>query len=417
MGHNIFTPCADHYMKRREIIKYLSVAPLAGAVTGSASSSVLAAPSAAARRDLVKELGLRTFINAYGVYTTHTASLMPDEVVDAIKAASKQYVLYNDLQDKVGERIAAMCHAEAAMVTSGCWSAIVLGTAGVLTGMDRKKVALLPDVSSFEKNEVIIQKAHTGSYDHTLTNTGIKRVIVETAEEMERAISSKTAMTWFYNEATPWGKIGHDEWLRISKKHNLPAMVDIAADVPPVENLWKFNEMGYDLVCVSGGKAIRGPQSAGILMGRKDLIAAARLSAPPGGNNIGRGMKVNKEEIFGMYAALDRFINLDHGKEWKMWEDRAGVIADAVNNVKGAKAEIYVPPIANVTPTLRIKWDPALIKLSSRDMTMNLRNGSPSIEAPKYVEGALIISVWMMKPGDEKIVAKRLAQELVKASV
>lgn len=406
-------------MKRRDLIKYLSVAPLAGAVAGSAIpfETAAAAPLALAKRDLISELGLRTFINAYGVYTTHTASLMPDEVMQAINTASKQYVLYNDLQDKVGEKIAAMCHAEAAMVTSGCWSAIVLGTAGILTGMDRNKVKLLPDVSSFEKNEVIVQKAHTGSYDHTLTNTGIKRVIIETAEELERAINSKTAMMWFYNEATPWGKIGHDEWLSIAKKHQIPTMIDIAADVPPVENLWKFNEMGYDLVCVSGGKAIRGPQSAGILMGRKDLIAAARLSAPPGGNNIGRGMKVNKEEIFGMYAALDRFVNLDHGKEWKIWEDRVGVIVDSVAKVKGVKAEVFVPPIANVTPTLRLSWDPSIIKLTCSEMTTNLRNGSPSIEAPKSIEGALIISVWMMKPGEEKIVAKRLREELIKASV
>lgn len=406
-------------MKRRDVLKYLSVAPLAGAVVGSASPlQTFATESAAfAKRDLIKELGLRTFINAYGVYTTHTASLMRDEVMEAINGSSRKYVLYNDLQDKVGEKIAAMCHAEAAMVTSGCWSAIVLGTAGVLTGMDRKKVALLPNVSSFERNEVIVQKSHMGSYDHTLTNTGIIRVVVETAEELEKAIGPKTAMTWFYNEATPWGKIGHAEWLSIAKKHNIPTMVDIAADVPPVENLWKFNDMGYDLVCVSGGKAIRGPQSAGILMGKKNIIAAARLSAPPGGNNIGRGMKVNKEEILGMYAALDRFINLDHAKEWKMWEDRAGVIANAVNKVKGAKAEVFVPPIANVTPTLRISWDQSLIKLSSRDMTANLRNGNPSIEAPKYVENSLIISVWMMQDGEEKIVAKRLAEELTKAAV
>ncbi len=406
-------------MKRRDLLKYLSVAPVAGAVAGSVApfGSLSAAPAAAAKRDLIKELGLRTFINAYGVYTTHTASLMTDETLDAIKASSRKFVLYNDLQDKVGEKIAAMCHAEAAMVTSGCWSAIVLGTAGVLTGMDRKKVALLPNVSSFEKNEVIVQKSHMGSYDHTLTNTGIIRVVVETAEELEKAITSKTAMTWFYNEAAPWGKIDHAEWLAIAKKHNVPMMVDIAADVPPVENLWKFNDMGYDLVCVSGGKAIRGPQSAGILMGKKDLIAAARLSAPPGGNNIGRGMKVNKEEILGMYAALERFINLDHDKEWKMWEDRAQVIADAVNKVKGASAEVFVPPHANVTPTLRIKWDPSQIKLESRDMTANLRNGEPSIEAPKYVENALIISVWMMQDGEEKIVARRLTEELKKASV
>ncbi len=404
-------------MKRRDLIKYLSVAPLAGGLTGAPSNSASAGVKSLVKRDLVKELGLRTFINAYGVYTTHTASLMPDEVMAAIQDASKKYVLYNDLQDKVGEKIAAMCHSEAAMVTSGCWSALVLGTAGILTGMDKAKVALLPDLSGFEKNEVILQKTHSGSYDHALTNTGIKRVFVETVEEMEAAFSSKTAMTWFYNEADPWGKIGHQQWLALSKKHKIPAMIDIAADVPPVENLWKFNDMGYDVVCVSGGKAIRGPQSAGILMGRKEIIAAARLSAPPGGGNIGRGMKVNKEEIFGMYAALDRFVNLDHGKEWKMWEDRANVILDAVKKVNGVKAEIFVPPIANVTPTLRISWDQSSIKLTPREMTLNLRNGEPSIEAPKSINDAMILSVWMMQPGDEKIVARRFTEELLKARV
>ena len=404
-------------MKRRDLIKYLSVAPLAGGLTGAPSNSASAGVKSLVKRDLVKELGLRTFINAYGVYTTHTASLMPDEVMAAIQDASKKYVLYNDLQDKVGEKIAAMCHSEAAMVTSGCWSALVLGTAGILTGMDKAKVALLPNLSGFEKNEVILQKTHSGSYDHALTNTGIKRVFVETVEEMDAAFSSKTAMTWFYNEADPWGKIGHQQWLALSKKHKIPAMIDIAADVPPVENLWKFNDMGYDVVCVSGGKAIRGPQSAGILMGRKEIIAAARLSAPPGGGNIGRGMKVNKEEIFGMYAALDRFVNLDHGKEWKMWEDRANVILDAVKKVNGVKAEIFVPPIANVTPTLRISWDQSLIKLTPKEMTLNLRNGEPSIEAPKSINDAMILSVWMMQPGDEKIVARRFTEELLKARV
>jgi L-seryl-tRNA(Ser) seleniumtransferase len=404
-------------MKRRDLIKYLSVAPLAGGLTDASSNSASAGLKSLVKRDLVKELGLRTFINAYGVYTTHTASLMPDEVMAAIQDASKKYVLYNDLQDKVGEKIAAMCHSEAAMVTSGCWSALVLGTAGILTGMDKAKVALLPNLSGFEKNEVILQKTHSGSYDHALTNTGIKRVFVETVEEMDAAFSSKTAMTWFYNEADPWGKIGHQQWLALSKKHKIPAMIDIAADVPPVENLWKFNDMGYDVVCVSGGKAIRGPQSAGILMGRKEIIAAARLSAPPGGGNIGRGMKVNKEEIFGMYAALDRFINLDHGKEWKMWEDRANVILDAVKKVNGVKAEIFVPPIANVTPTLRISWDQSLIKLTPKEMTLNLRNGEPSIEAPKSINDAMILSVWMMQPGDEKIVARRFTEELLKATV
>jgi L-seryl-tRNA(Ser) seleniumtransferase len=258
-------------MKRRDLIKYLSVAPVAGAAIGaSVPLDSLAAPAAAAaKRDVIKELGLRTFINAAGTYTTMTASLMHQEVVDTIESASKHFVMITEVQDKVGEKIAAMCHAESAMVTAGCWSALVLGTAGVLTRMDRNKVSLLPDVSTFDRNEVIVQKSHNVGYVHAITNTGIKVVEVETAAEMERAISGKTAMMWFLNSSGPMGNVKHEEFVAIGKKHNIPTMIDMAADVPPVENLWKYNDLGFDLVCVSGGKAICGPQSAGILMGKK----------------------------------------------------------------------------------------------------------------------------------------------------
>jgi L-seryl-tRNA(Ser) seleniumtransferase len=331
-------------MKRRDLIKYLSVAPIAGAAIGTGVPQALAGTVVTtAKRDVIKELGLRTFINAAGTYTTMTASLMHDEVVDTIQSASNHFVMINEVQDKVGEKIAAMCHAESAMVTAGCWSALVLGTAGVLTRMDRKKVALLPNLSSFEKTEVIVQKSHNVGYVHALSNTGMVPVEVETAEEMERAITSKTAMMWFLNSSGPMGKIKHEEFVAIGKKHNIPTMIDMAADVPPVENLWKYNDLGFDLVCVSGGKALCGPQSAGILMGKKDLIAAARLNGPPNGGNIGRGMKVNKEEILGMYVALEKYINTDHAAEWKMWEDRVATIVNAASKVNGVSTEVFVP--------------------------------------------------------------------------
>jgi len=270
-------------MKRREIIKRLSLAPLAsGLLVGTPIESLSAAPFPA-RRDLFKELGLRTFINAAGNYTSMTASLMHDDVMEAIQSSSKEFVMLEDVQDKVGQKIADLCRAEAAMVTAGCWSALVLGTAGVLTGTDPKKVALLPKLEGTGmKSEVIIQKTHINGYHHALTNTGASIVAVETFEEAEKAINEKTAMMWFLNREAPIGKIQHQPWLDLAKKHNIPTMIDMAADVPPVENPWKYNVMGFDLVCISGGKAICGPQSAGILMGKKDLIAAARLNGPPG---------------------------------------------------------------------------------------------------------------------------------------
>ena len=371
------------------------------------------AKTPAAKRDILKELGIRTFVNAAGTYTAMTASLMHDEVVETIKQGAKKFAMLDEVQDKVGEKIAELCHAEAATVTAGCWSALVLGTAGVLTGMDMKKVAQLPNVTGM-KSEVIVQKGHNIGYVHALTNTGAIIVEIETVQELEKAINEKTAMMWFLNTYAPMGKIQHEEWVAIAKKHKIPTMIDMAADVPPVSNLWKYNDLGFDLVCVSGGKAMCGPQSAGILMGKKELIAAARLSAPPRGGNIGRGMKVNKEEILGMYVALEKYINQDHDAEWKMWESKIDTIATSVNSIEGVTTEVSVPPIANHTPLLFIKWDESKVKTSNKDLMLKLRNGSPSIEVMANGTG-INITVFMLQEGEEKIVAKRVREELLLA--
>jgi uncharacterized pyridoxal phosphate-dependent enzyme len=405
-------------MKRREVLKNISFLPLAGGVLGSlAVSKAVASPTA--KRDVFAELGLRTFINAAGTYTAMTASLMPQEVMDAINQASKEFVMFDEVQDKVGEKIAALCHAEAAMVTAGCWSAIVLGTAGVITGTDAKKIAMLPNLEdSGLKSEVIIQKSHAVGYDHAVTNTGAKLIMVETREEAERAINEKTAMLWFLNKEAASGKIDHASFVQIGKQHNIPVMIDMAADVPPVENLWKYNDMGFDLVCISGGKAMCGPQSAGILMGKKDLIAAARLNGPPGGGNIGRGMKVNKEEIIGMYVALDSYVKRDHAKEWKMWEEQVAMINNAVKNIAGITTATVIPPVANHVPSLEIVWDNSKIKLTKEEMGLKMRNGKPSIETVSWEkDNSIRVNVFMLKPGQDKIVAARIKEELMAASV
>ena len=403
-------------MKRRDVLKSLSLLPLAGVVSNVLSPLSAKASPYAKKRDLFKELGVRTFINAAGTLTYMTGSLMHDYVLDTINDASKDFCLLDELQDKVGEKIAGLVHSESAVVTSGAFSGMTLALAGILTGKDIKKVEMLPHLDGTGmKSEVICQKAHDIVYNHALTNTGCKIVVVETAEDVAKAVNEKTALMHFLNIEADKGKIMHEEWVALGKKYNIPTSIDIAADVPPVSNLWKFNDMGFHFVVISGGKAMRGPQSAGLLMGKKYVIEAARLHMPPRGFNIGRGMKINKEEILGMYVALEHYINYDHDKEWKEWEKRIAHIENTIKPINGVTTTVSVPPLGNVTPTLKIAWDNSKIKIATKDLQEQLRKGDPSIEVGGGGENTFNVTAWMLKPGQEKIVARRIKEELTKA--
>ena len=399
---------------RRRFLESISTLPLVGGFMGATAAGVRPAAAAAGGRDYFRELGVRPFINAAGTYTAMTASLMPSEVMDAINYASKQYVMLDELHDRVGERIAKLVKCEAAMVTSGAASALTLGTAAVLTGTDNQKIVDLPNLATM-KSEVIIQKSHRFGYDHAVRNCGVKLIEVETRDELERAINPQTAMMLFYNNNNTVGQIRDEEFAQLGKKHGVPTFNDAAADVPPVENLWRYTAMGFDLVTFSGGKGIRGPQSAGLLLGRKDLIAAARRNAPPNGNTIGRGLKVNKEEMLGMLAALELYLEKDHEKERRDFDKRAETIRTAVVAVPGVTAEIFVPEVANHVPHVRISWNGAQ-RADADAVVTAMRDGEPSIgirsEGP-----ALVIGVWMMRSGEEKVVARRLRQVLEKSIV
>lgn len=401
-------------MKRRDILKGLSILPFAGGVAGSVIpfDSVQASPKSP-KRDIYKELGIRTFINAAGTYTFMTGSIMHDYVVNAIQSSWPEFCLLDELQDKVGEKIAAMVHSEAAVVTSGAFSGLTLGLAGILTGSDVEKVKMLPFLEGTGmKSEIICQNAHKIDYNHALTNTGCKLVYVDTVADVEKAINEKTALMHFLNIEADKGQIKPEEWVALGKKYNVPTSNDMAADVPPVSNLTRFNDMGFDFVVVSGGKAIRGPQSAGVLMGKKKIIEGARLHMPPRGFNIGRGMKVNKEEIVGMYVALEYFMAADHDKEFKKWESQIAVIENAVKGINGVTTKVFVPQLGNITPTLEVSWDNTLINMTTKDLQDKLRNGNPSIEVMGRGDTAITITVWVMRPGQEKIVAKKLKEAL-----
>jgi uncharacterized pyridoxal phosphate-dependent enzyme len=414
----LFEPIA--MLKRRELIQRLSTLPFVGALMASFPLTTAEASAPSKRqpaRDLFKEFGVRTFINAAGTLTYMTGSLMHDEVLEAINYSAKEFCMLDELQDKVGEKIAKMVHAEAAVVTSGAFSGMTLGLAGILTGMDEKKVRELPHLEyTGMKSEVICQASHDIVYNQALTNTGCKIVRVETAEDVAKAVNDRTALMHFLHIESDKGKIQHEEWVALGKKHGIPTSIDIAADVPPVSNLWKFNDMGFDFVVISGGKAIKGPQSAGLLMGKKNIISAARLSMPPRGFNIGRGMKINKEEILGMYVALEKYINADHDKEWKDWEEKLALVNNSVNSISGVTTEVHVPPLGNHTPNLKITWDIAKVKITDKGLREALRNATPSIEVGGGSANSVSVTVFMLKPGQEKIVASRLKEELTRAT-
>ena len=401
---------------RRKVLKTLSALPLVGGLLGpellraEVVEKTIAKPLA---RNFFKELGIRTFINAAGTYTSMTGSLMPKEVTDAITYGTTDYVNLDELQDKVGERIAQLLDCEYATVSSGCFGAMSIGMAGILCGTDQEKVKQLPNTEGM-KNEVILQESHNIGYTQALTNTGAKLVWVKTAKELEKAITKKTAMLWFLNANAEQGEIKWEEFVALGKKHNIPTFIDCAADVPPVENLFRFTKMGFDLVAFSGGKGLRGPQSAGLLLGKRKYIEAARMHTPPRGTTIGRGMKVNKEEVLGMLVALELYLAKDHKKEWQLWEDQIKLISDNAKSVKGVKTEIHVPPHANHVPSLKIRWDENVVKISKDEMRKKLRDGHPSIETVGNKE-EVGITTWMMEPGQERIVAARVKEVLENA--
>ena len=404
-------------INRRKALKSLATLPFIGSFLGA--NSLAANPSSAAivssvRRDFFKELGLRTFINAAGTYTSMTGSLMPKEVTDAISYGTTEYVNLDELQDKVGERIAELLECEYATVSSGCFGAMSIGMAGILTGMDPKKVKQLPNTEGM-KNEVILQESHTIGYAQALTNVGAKVVKIKTARDLEKAINKNTAMLWFLNANTDQGAIKWEEFIALGKKYNIPTFIDCAADVPPVENLFKFTKMGFDLVAFSGGKGIRGPQSAGLLLGKRKYIEAARMHTPPRGETIGRGMKVNKEEVLGMLAALELYLQKDHKAEWAMWEAQIKLISDSALKIKGVETEVHVPKYANHVPSLRIRWNQDLVKITPNEVRDQLKNGHPSIQTVGD-NSTVGITTWMMVPGQERVVATRINEILSSAT-
>src|SRR2546426_1576338 len=360
-----------------------------------------------------EELGVTTVINCQGTMTMLGGSVIRPELEAVMAQAGRHFVRMPELEVAAGKRIAEMLklpEGYAALVTSGAAAAMQSGLAGILTGDNETFIRQIPDLTGM-KSEVIIQKSHRNPFDHQLRTTGVKLVEVESRDDLRQAISPRTAMMHFSNFANSQGQIKVDEWVKLAKEYKIPCMNDAAADTPPVSHLWDYANMGYDLVTFSGGKAIRGPQCAGMLIGRKDLVAYALLNNSPHEDTLGRSQKVGKEEIVGMVKALELFLNEDHDALAKEWQDRLQRISRQITKVSGVSTSFFVPEIANHVPHMQITWDSAHINLSPPDASKMLRSGKPSIVMGGG-EGkpGLAMNSFMLQPGEEKIVAEQLVK-------
>jgi uncharacterized pyridoxal phosphate-dependent enzyme len=364
--------------------------------------------------NVYEELGVTTVINGQGTMTVLGGSLARPEVEAAMALAGRHFVSVPDLEVAAGKRIAEMLklpEGYAALVTSGAAAAMQSGLAGILTGDNPQFIRQLPDLTGM-KSEVIIQKSHRNPFDHQLRATGIRLVVVETRDDVAKAVNEKTAMMHFSNFADPIGQIKVDEWVKLGKQYNIPTFIDAAADTPPVSHLWDYAHMGYDLIAFSGGKAIRGPQCAGLLIGRKDLVANALLNNSPHEDTLGRSQKVGKEEIVGMVKAIELYLAEDHDALNREWQRRLDYVAAALAKVPGVTTSFSLPPVANHVPHMDIHWDKRL-SLTPREVAKALRQGTPSIVLSVGEEKeALSMNSFMLQPGEEKIVAGALVSFL-----
>ena len=405
-----------------------SLAAGIGALPLFSRASALASSGADAEgEDYYDKLGVAKIINAAGTYTTLTAACMPPAVLAAVEKAALHPVRLHELQIKSGEYIAKRLQCEGALVTSGAAGAITLATAACLQSANNCDPMAMPQAVDGMKNQVIVQRAHRYGYDHAIYLCGARVTEVVTLDDYKRACGAGNAiMTNFFNAAEEedgeagTAQIGREEWLRVAHEHGIPCHLDAAADMPPISNLWKYTGMGFDMVCFSGGKGMRGPQNAGLLLGKKHLIDLAQQSNNPE-EGVGRGMKVAKEQIVGMVAAVDWVLSHTEESMQGDYQKRADLVAAAVKGIPSVTTQIVVPGIANHVPHLLIRFDPAVTGVTTKEIVHKLREGKPSIELNPNTgnppnqgipsnANTLVVGVWMLQPGEDAVVGRRIRE-------
>ncbi len=429
---SLLNPHKASLLSRRRFFRWASslVAGLGASPLLAAHATAIPPDSPIDGEDYYDKLGVPKIINAAGTYTTLTAACMPPVVLAAVQKSALHPVRLHDLQVKSGEYVAQRLKCEGAVVTSGATGAISLATAACLQYGNNIPPTAMPQAMDGMKNHVIVQRAHRYSYDHAMYFCGARVTEVVTMDDYKRACAAGNAvMTNFFNAAEEetgiagTAQIGREEWLQMAHEHNIPCHLDAAADMPPISNLWKYTGMGFDLVSFSGGKGMRGPQNAGLLLGKKHLTDLAATSNNPHDGVVGRGMKVAKEQIVGMVAAVDWVLSHTEESMQGDYQTRVDSIARMVQGIPSVTTETVVPGIANHVPHLLIRFDPAIIGATTTEILATLREKQPSIELnPNSGNGpnqgipsnanTLVVGVWMLQPGEDAIVGRRIRAAL-----
>lgn len=365
---------------------------------------------AAAKNDenLYERLGVRPIVNCKGTFTIISGSQSLPEVKTAMESASRHYVHLDELMDGVGKRLAELTKADWGIVTAGCAAALTHATAACIAGSDPEKMQRLPNLAGL-KDEVVMPRQSRNVYDHAIRMLGVKMITPETREQFLESLRPSTAMIALLGENLDHHPMKLEEMAEAARKRGIPIIVDAAAERLTIPNVYLTK--GADMVAYSGGKCLRGPQCAGILLGKKDLLQAAWINSAPH-HAFGRSLKVGKEEIMGMLAAVEAWTKRDHDAEWKQWEGWLGVIRDKVSTIPTVKTEVIQPRgPSNVAPQLRITWDAAKVGLTGGDASELMLAGSPRVLVPPSNSG-LTVMPYMMMPGDEKIAAAAIHQVL-----
>ncbi len=417
-------------MKRREIIKTLSALPVAGGIMSigplmespdqkkpANDAGLLSDPAEGALTlgpQIYQSIGIEPVINCKGTFTAIGGSIELPEVRKAVDAAALNYVYIDELAMAVGKRLAAITGAEWGMVSSGCAAGMKHVTVACLTDGDPEKLVRVPDLTGFTKTEVIAPRYSRNQYDHAIRNAGVNLITVDTMEEFKNAISSQTAMIYLFSAPRDYdnGPLSIDKVAAVANEKNIPILVDAAAEVLTVPNI--HLKRGATIVAYSGGKAIRGPQCAGLLLGKKDLLFSAWQASSPH-HGPGRDNKVGKEEHIGMLAAVETWVKRNHPEEEKTWISWLEYISRKVTAISGVTTKITEPQgIDNRSARLSITWDPEVLNITGEEVAAELAGNKPRIilaggrTNPGEGTASISISAHMMQPGDEKIVADRI---------
>lgn len=362
--------------------------------------------------DYFAELGLESFINAVGPYSSLGGARMWPEVIDAMTYAIKNKARMKDIHDAVGQRIAELLSADAAMVTSGATGALMLGTAACMTLGDPEKNERLPDTTTMA-NEVVILKSQRYLYDRSIRAPGAKLVEIENTDQARAAISDKTALFFFLLNRSSGTHIDVRHYIKTAKQHGIPILCDAATTVPPIQKIFETVKLGFDLVCYSGGKGLRGPYSAGLLLGRKDLIGYARQHASPNHRAYGRSMKVAPEEYLGMLVAVETSLNYDEKKEYQRQLNLVNSMASELAKLPGVSVLTQVPRAEAREPYIEIEWDERY-EISPGGVKQLLRDGTPSIEVRALFlsGGKLHLTGSMMEEYQAPLVVNRIKEIL-----